>query len=56
MTDTDSSNDNWFEKYEDLVFERLENRVLRVTINRPEQMNATDARLHNALSKIWLDI
>ena len=27
-----------------------------MTINRPEQMNATDAALHNALSRVWLDI
>lgn len=48
--------DNWFDKYPGLRFERLEHGILRMTINRPEQKNATDAPLHNALSRVWLDI
>jgi enoyl-CoA hydratase len=46
----------WFEKYPGLRFERLEHGVLLMTIDRPEQKNATDAPLHNALSRVWLDI
>ena len=46
----------WHEKYNDLLFEEKDHGILLMTINRPEQMNATDAALHNALSKVWLDI
>ena len=48
--------DDWFEKYPGLLFERHANGILLMTINRPEHMNATDAPLHNALSRVWLDI
>jgi enoyl-CoA hydratase len=48
--------DTWFDKYPGLLFERLEHGILRITINRPEQRNATDAPLHHALSRVWLDI
>lgn len=48
--------DDWFEKYPGLLFERQDNGILLMTINRPEHMNATDAPLHNALSRVWLDI
>ena len=46
----------WHKKYQHLVFKEKEHGILLMTINRPEQMNATDAALHNALSKVWLDI
>ena len=48
--------DDWFTKYPGLLFERRDNHVLWMTINRPDAMNATDAALHNALSKVWQDI
>lgn len=47
---------DWYGKYEHLLFEEKDHGVLLMTINRPEQMNATDAVLHNALSRVWLDI
>lgn len=47
---------DWHQKYQHLLFEERESGILLITINRPEQMNATDAVLHNALSKVWLDI
>ena len=47
---------DWHQKYENLIFEEREHGILLITIDRPEQMNATDAALHNALSRIWLDI
>ncbi len=50
------NNDDWFDKYPGLLFERLDHGILRMTINRPEQKNATDAPLHRALSRVWLDI
>lgn len=46
----------WHAKYRHLLFEERDHGILLVTINRPEQMNATDAELHNALSRVWLDI
>jgi enoyl-CoA hydratase len=48
--------DNWFSKYPGLTFERRESGILLMTIDRPEAMNATDAALHNHLSRVWLDI
>jgi enoyl-CoA hydratase len=48
--------DDWFARYPGLTFERREHGVLLLTIDRPQQLNATDAPLHNALSRVWLDI
>ena len=48
--------DDWFQKYKGLKFERKEHGILLMTINRPEALNATDAQLHNGLSRVWLDI
>ncbi len=48
--------DEWFAKYPDLEFERQEHGVLLMTLNRPETLNSTDARTHNALSRVWMDI
>ncbi len=48
--------DDWFDRYPDLEFERRDNGVLLMTLNRPETLNSTDARTHNALSRVWLDI
>ncbi|MBX3656674.1 MAG: enoyl-CoA hydratase/isomerase family protein, partial [Ramlibacter sp.] len=36
-----------------LKFENKPNGVLLITINRPEVMNATNARLHWELTKVW---
>jgi enoyl-CoA hydratase len=36
-----------------LAFEHRPNGVLLITINRPDVMNATNARLHWELTKIW---
>ncbi|MCP3854728.1 MAG: enoyl-CoA hydratase/isomerase family protein [Actinomycetia bacterium] len=48
--------DDWFDKHPGLLFERLDHGILLMTINRPEHMNATDAPLHRALSRVWDDI
>lgn len=45
-----------YSDFQFLKFEHKPNGVLVVTINRPEVMNATNARLHWELSKIWLVI
>ncbi len=49
-------NNDWFASYPGLKFERCEHGVLLMSISRPEQMNATDAPLHRALSRVWMDI
>lgn len=48
--------DAYFENYPGLHFERRDNGILWITIDRPEAMNATDARLHRGLSRVWDDI
>jgi enoyl-CoA hydratase len=42
--------------YQHLVCERKPNGVVLITINRPEVMNATNARLHWELTQIWLTL
>jgi enoyl-CoA hydratase len=42
--------------YHDLLFERQDDGVLLITINRPERMNATDERLHSELARVWRDV
>ncbi|NKC15069.1 MAG: enoyl-CoA hydratase/isomerase family protein [Gammaproteobacteria bacterium] len=54
--ETTVSDYTWFEKYPGLEFERHDNGVLLMTISREAHYNATDAPLHNALSRVWLDI
>jgi enoyl-CoA hydratase len=43
-------------QYKHLLFERKEHGILLITINRPQVLNATDARLHWELSHVWLDV
>jgi len=45
-----------YAEYRHLAFDRRPNGVLLVTINRPEVMNATNARLHWELTQVWLTI
>ena len=45
-----------YAEYQHLLFERRDAGVLLITINRPERYNATDARLHWELSRVWLDV
>ncbi len=52
---------DYFDRYPGLKFERVpfdgeECGVLKMTIDRPERMNATDAATHRSLSRVWLDI
>jgi enoyl-CoA hydratase len=42
-----------YSDYQHLLFDRKENGVLLVTLNRPDVYNATDARLHWELTQIW---
>jgi enoyl-CoA hydratase len=45
-----------YSEYQHLLFERKDNGILLITINRPEVLNATNSRLHWELSRVWLDI
>ena len=42
--------------YQHLLFEKRANGIVLITINRPEVMNATNARLHWELSQVWLTV
>ncbi|MBL4783444.1 MAG: enoyl-CoA hydratase/isomerase family protein [Porticoccaceae bacterium] len=42
-----------YSDYEHLLFDLKPNGVLTITINRPEVMNATNARLHWELTQVW---
>ncbi len=43
-------------KYEHMLFERHDNGVILITLNRPERYNATNATLHRDLGLVWRDI
>ncbi len=45
-----------YSEYRHLLFEPRSNGVVLITINRPEVMNATNARLHWELTQVWLTI
>src|SRR5437762_6880336 len=45
-----------YSDYRYLLFDRRDNGVVAITINRPEVMNATNARLHWELTQVWLTV
>jgi enoyl-CoA hydratase len=45
-----------YSEYERLLFDRRDNGVLLVTMNRPEKYNATDETMHRELAQVWSDI
>jgi len=45
-----------YDEYQHLLFERHPDGILLITINRPDVLNATNARLHWELSRVWRDI
>jgi len=45
-----------YSQYQHLLFERKAHGILLITMNRPDVLNAADARLHWELSRVWLDI
>jgi len=47
---------DWQNRYQRLLFDRPHRKVLRVTMNRPEKYNATDAIMHRELVDVWRDI
>jgi enoyl-CoA hydratase len=47
---------DWQKRYKRLLFDRPHPKVLRVTMNRPDKYNATDAIMHTELVNVWRDI
>lgn len=45
-----------FERYRRLQLTRPEERILVVTMNRPERLNAADEEMHRELVDVWRDI
>jgi enoyl-CoA hydratase len=45
-----------WDDYEYLRFALDDAGVLRITIDRPEVMNATNAKLHGEMANVWLDV
>ncbi len=45
-----------YSEYEHLQFERLARGVLRMTLNRPERLNAAHEPMHTELARVWTDI
>ena len=44
-----------YSSYEHLLIE-IDSGIALLTLNRPEVYNATNFKLHNELSRIWVDI
>lgn len=45
-----------YENYSSLAFDRPDEGVLRITLNRPERLNALDARGHDEIARVWRDL
>lgn len=45
-----------YDSYRHLLFDRREQGVLHIRLNRPEVLNATDEVLHRELSQVWRDV
>jgi enoyl-CoA hydratase len=45
-----------YASYQHLLFERRDNGVLLITMNRPEAYNAADEVMHGDLARLWSDV
>jgi enoyl-CoA hydratase len=45
-----------YSRYENLKFDRPAEHVLRITINRPERLNALTTATHTELVEVWRDV
>ena len=42
-----------YSQFKDILFERRDNGILWITLNRPDKFNAADAAMHQAFVEIW---
>ncbi|MEM5428028.1 enoyl-CoA hydratase/isomerase family protein [Cupriavidus oxalaticus] len=56
MSKSNSAPGAAYEHYSSLAFDRPGDGVLRITLNRPERLNALDARGHDEIARVWRDI
>jgi enoyl-CoA hydratase len=42
-----------YSRFKDILFERRDNGILWITLNRPDKFNAADAAMHQAFVEIW---
>src|SRR5262249_59248249 len=45
--------DEAYARFSRLLIDRPHPRVLRVVMNRPDKLNATDGEMHSELTEIW---
>src|SRR6201985_228430 len=45
-----------FSDYEQLRFDRRDNGVLLITMDRPDKYNAADEQMHSELARVWADV
>lgn len=45
-----------FDSYRDISFERRDNGVLLITLDRPDKLNAADETTHADFARVWLDV
>ena len=45
-----------FSDYERLRFERRDQGVLVITMDRPDKYNAADERMHSELARVWTEV
>ncbi len=45
-----------YSEFQHILFEKREHNILWLTLNRPEVLNAADARLHTELVEVWQTI
>ena len=48
--------DDRFKRYKKLRLDRPLDRVMRITLYRPERLNALDREAHSEIAEIWRDI
>jgi len=45
-----------YQKYDSFNFDEPATGVLRLTLNKPERLNALDSKGHRELADVWLEI
>jgi len=45
-----------YSRYQHLLFERRENGVLLITLNRPDVLNAAHEAMHTEMAEVWTDV